>query len=72
MRIKAEAIQREFRDVQITPEFQTCINDKPHEELDLFDAIIFDQQTGRYHYHVVWPYKQQELVYEKWTVVRLL
>ena len=65
LRIKAEAIQREFPDVNITPELQTCINDKPDEELDLFDAIIFDQQTGRYHYHVIWPYKQQELVYRE-------
>ena len=65
LRIKAEAIQREFPDVNITPELQTCITDKPDEELDLFDAIIFDQQTGRYHYHVIWPYKQQELVYRE-------
>ena len=65
LRIKSEAIKREFRDVQITPELQTAIDDKPHEELDLFDAIIFDQESGRYHYHVVWPHKQQELVYRE-------
>ena len=65
LRIKSEAIKREFRDVQITPELQTAIDDKPHEELDLFDAIIFDQESGRYHYHVIWPHKQQELVYRE-------
>jgi len=65
LRIKSEAIKREFRDVKITPELQTAIDDKPHEELDLFDAIIFDQESGRYHYHVVWPHKQQELVYRE-------
>ena len=65
LRIKAEAIQREYPDVNITPELQVCIDDKPGEELDLFDAIIFDQQTGRYHYHLIWPYKAQELVYRE-------
>jgi len=65
LRIKSEAIKREFRDVKITPELQAAIDDKPHEELDLFDAIIFDQESGRYHYHVVWPHKQQELVYRE-------
>ena len=57
---KSQAIQREFPDVNITPECKR-ITDKPDEDLDLFDAIIFDQWTGRYHYHVIWPYKQQEL-----------
>jgi hypothetical protein len=65
LRIKAEAIQREYPDVQITPELEDCMQYKPGEELDLFDAIIFDQETGRYHYHVVWPAKQQELVYRE-------
>ena len=65
LRIKAESIQREFRDTKVTPELQSAIDDKPHEELELFDAIIFDQETGRYHYHVVWPHKQQELVYRE-------
>lgn len=65
MRIKAEAIQREFPDVVITTDLQDAIDRRGSEELDLFDAIIFDQQTGRYHYHVIWPYKSQELVYRE-------
>jgi hypothetical protein len=65
MRIKAEAIQREFPDVNITTDLQDAIDRRGSEELDLFDAIIFDQQTGRYHYHVIWPYKSQELVYRE-------
>jgi len=65
LRIKAEAIQREFPDVEITPQLQDAINGRPSEELDLFDAIIFDQESGRYHYHVVWPAKSQQLVYRE-------
>jgi len=63
LRIKAEAIKREFPDVQMTVELQDAIDRRPNEDLDLFDAIIFDQETGRYHYHVIWPYKSQELVH---------
>jgi len=65
LRIKAEAIQREFPDVAITPDLQDAIDRKPEEELDLFDAVIFDQESGRYHYHVIWPSKRQELVYRE-------
>lgn len=65
LRIKAEAITREFPDVNITTELQDAIDQRGNEELDLFDAIIFDQETGRYHYHVIWPYKSQELVYRE-------
>tara|TARA_Y100000004_G_scaffold197224_1_gene270508 strand:+ start:2644 stop:4197 length:1554 start_codon:yes stop_codon:yes gene_type:complete len=67
LRIKAEAITREFPDVNITTELQDAIDQRGNEELDLFDAIIFDQETGRYHYHVIWPYKSQELVYREMT-----
>lgn len=65
LRIKAEAIRKEYPDVNISTELQAAIDDKPGEELDLFDAIIFDQQTGRYHYYVIWPSKSQELVYRE-------
>lgn len=65
LRIKGEAIKREFPDVNITTELQDAIDQRGSEELDLFDAIIFDQETGRYHYHVIWPHKSQELVYRE-------
>ena len=48
LRIKAEAIQREFRDIQITPELQAAIDDKPHEELDLFDATLAELMEHGY------------------------
>jgi len=65
LRIKAEAIQREYPDVNISVELQDVIDNRPDEELDLFDAVIRHQETGRYHYHVVWERKKQELVYRE-------
>lgn len=65
LRIKAESIQREFPDVQMTPELEDAMIRRPSDELDLFDAIIFDQESGRYHYYVIWPNKSQQLVYRE-------
>ena len=65
LRIKAEAIEREFPGVQMTAELAEAIERKPDQELDLRDAVIFDQETGRYHYHVFWPSKKQELFYRE-------
>ena len=65
LRIRGESLQREYPDVQITPELADAIERRPSEELDLFDAIVFDQESGRYHYHVIWPHKSQELVYRE-------
>lgn len=65
LRIKAEAIQREFPDIQMTPDLEDAMIRRPSEELDLFDVILFDQESGRYHYHVIWPAKAQELVYRE-------
>jgi hypothetical protein len=65
LRVRAETITREFPDVQMTPELEDAIQRRPTEDLDLFDAVVFDQETGRYHYHVIWPHKKQELVYRE-------
>lgn len=63
LRVKAEAVQREFPDLVMTAELQDAIDRKPEVELDLMDCVIFDQVTGRYHYHVIWKDKKQELVH---------
>jgi hypothetical protein len=65
LRIKAESIKREFPDAQITVELQEAIDRRGSEDLDLFDAVIFDQETGRYNYHVIWPTKGQEIVHRE-------
>ena len=65
LRIKAEAIPNEFPSVNMTPDLQDAITRSPEKELDLIDAVIVDQETGRFHYHVIWPAKKQELVYRE-------
>jgi len=65
LRVKAEAIQTEFRDVKMSVDLEDAITRSPEKELDLIDAVILDQETGRYHYHVIWPAKKQELVYRE-------
>lgn len=65
LRIKGENLLVEYPDAQITPDLQDAIDRRPTEELELFDAIILDTQTGRYHYHVIWPAKSQEIVYRE-------
>lgn len=65
LRVKAECLLTEFPDAVITPDLQDAIDRKPEEELDLFDAVIYDNDSGRYHYHVMWPSKRHELVYRE-------
>lgn len=65
LRVKAEAIMREFPDAQMTVELEEAMTRSPEKELDLTDAVIFDNETGRYHYHVLWTTKRQELVYRE-------
>ena len=65
LRVKAEALLVEFPDAEITPQIQDLMDRTPDEDLDLFDAVIYDHETGRYHYHVIWPSRRQELVYRE-------
>lgn len=64
-RMKAEAIPREFPDARISVELQEAIDRAGDKELDLFDCVVYDPESGRYHYHVIWPSKKQELVYRE-------
>ena len=65
LRVKAEALQTEFPDVKMSVELEDAMTRSPEKELELVDAVILDQETGRYHYHVIWPAKKQELVYRE-------
>jgi hypothetical protein len=62
LRLKAEAIPVEYPDVKMSSELEDIITDNPSREIDLIDAVIFDHESGRYYYYVIWPGKKQELV----------
>lgn len=63
LRMKAENIRQEYPDADISPQLQDIIDNTPSKDIDLVDAVIYDQDRGVYCYHVIWPAKQQELVY---------
>lgn len=65
LRVKAGNMTREFPGLQMTAELDDAITRRPDEDLELFDAVIFDNDTADYCYHVIWPAKKQELVYKR-------
>jgi len=62
IRMKAEAVPREFKNVK-SMELEEAIARNPQQEIDLFDCVIYDHESGRYHYHVIWPAKRAEVAY---------
>jgi hypothetical protein len=75
MRIKGEAISRQWKDAKISEELQKKIKDKPTDELDLVEAVVFDQDRGDYCYHVIHKGSKEEIVYRRmnespWVVAR--
>lgn len=79
MRIKAEAIQRQWPDAKILPtsDLARLIEDKPTEDVELIEATILDVKRGDYCYHVIDKKSKTELVYRRmkyspWVVSRYM
>ena len=70
MRMKAEAISRQWPDAKIEPTSQLArlIDQKPTEDVDLIEATVFDPKRGDYCYHVIYKEGKQELVYRRMKV----
>jgi len=64
LRLKAESIPVEFPEATISPQLQEVINNRPEQDVDLIDCVIYDNESGQYCYHVVWPAKSQELFFK--------
>jgi hypothetical protein len=64
LRIKAESILVEFPEATVSPQLKDAMELRPEQELDLIDCVIYDNDTGGYHYHVIWPSKQQEIFHK--------
>jgi len=64
LRLKAESIPVEFPDATISPQLQEVINNRPEQDVDLIDCVIYDNESGQYCYHVIWPAKSQELYFK--------
>lgn len=75
IRIKGEAIQRQWPDAEISSDLQKKIDDKPTEDVELIEATVFDQKRGDYCYHVIHKESKTELLYKRmdyspWIVSR--
>jgi hypothetical protein len=75
VRMKGEAIQRQWPDAKIPKDLADKIEQKPTEDYDLIEATIFDQKRGDYCYHVIHKDSKGELLYKRmkrspWIVSR--
>jgi len=68
MRLRGEAIQRQWPDAKIPADLQRKIDDKPDEEIDLIEATVFNVDEDMYCYHLIWPKQKSELVYRTMTI----
>lgn len=77
MRLRAEAIQRQWPDANIPAMLQKIIDEKPEEEIDLLEATVFNISEDMYCYHLIWEKEKSELVYRTmdispWIVARFM
>ena len=79
LRIRGEAIQRQWPDAKIPPRLQQEIDKKPEGEIDLIEATVFNVDEDMYCYHLIWPKDKMadELVYRTmnvspWIVARFM
>lgn len=68
LRIRGEAIQRQWPDAQIPQRMQDQIDQKPEQEIDLVEATVFNVEEDMYCYHLIWPKDKSELVYRTMTI----
>jgi hypothetical protein len=77
MRIKAEAVQRQWPDATIEGTLARLVKDKPTEDVELIEATIVDPKRGDYSYYVIHKESKSEIVYRKmkispWVVSRYM
>lgn len=77
MRLRAEAITRQWPDAKIPERLQRIIEEKPEEEIDLLEATVFNVSEDIYCYHLIWEKEKSELVYRTmdispWIVARFM
>ena len=79
MRLKAEAVSRQWPDAKIEENSQLArlIQDKPTEDVELIEATVLDPKRGDYCYHVIHKESKTEIVYRRmkvspWVVSRYM
>lgn len=77
MRMKGESIQRQWTDAKIPDQLARLIEEKPTEDVELLEAIVYDAKRGDYCYHVIWKHGKDEIVYRRrktspWVISRYM
>ncbi len=77
LKVRADAIARQYPDANIAPELQRLINDKPQEQIELCEAVVIDPDKKDFCYHVIHEKSKSELVYRRmdqspWIVSRYM
>ena len=77
LRMKAEAIQKQYPDAKFSEEMQQRIKDKPTDEIELLEATIEDSDQGDWCYHVLVKENMEEVVYRRmknspWVISRYM
>lgn len=79
LRIRGEAIQRQWPDAKLPPRLEEEIKNKPDEEIELIEATVFNTEEEMYCYHLIWQKDKMgdELVYRTtkvspWIVARFM
>jgi hypothetical protein len=75
IRMKGEAIQAQWPEAEIPKELQDKIDQKPTDDVELVEAVLYDYKRGDYCYHVIHKQSKAELVYRRmeyspWIVSR--
>jgi hypothetical protein len=75
MRMKAEAIQQQWKDAVFSDYLQQMIDSKPTEDVDLMEATVYDAERGDWCYHVIEVKTKEEIVYRRmlsspWVISR--
>lgn len=68
LRVRAEAIQRQWPDAVLPPRLEKEVMDHPDREIDLIEATVFNVDEDIYCYHLIWAKEKVELVYDTMTV----
>ena len=70
LRVRGEAIQRQWPDAKLPARLVEQIERKPEMEVDLVEATVFNPDEDMYCYHLIWPKDKMadDLVYRTMTV----
>lgn len=75
MRMKAEAIQQQWKDAVFSDYLTQMVDSKPTDDVDLLEATIYDAERGDWCYHVIEVKTKEEIVYRRmlsspWVISR--